>query len=372
MKMRIITTALAAAMAMSTSAALATNFTDTAGLNETQLSVLNDFVNRGIITGYEDGTVRPYGTLTRAEFAAMVARYMGYDTSGTANFTDTIGHWATGYIQACVNAGAINGMGDGTFAPESPVTFNQATKIVSVVSGMTNGQDIDAMGGYPLAYLTIGQNNGLFNNLTTGMTGTDYNFNRVDTIIMISNAGGGNSTSVTGNKTLDQMTQEEKNEFARLLYENTKDMQTEDPMVQAHGENLAGYFGSVNVDKDRYDKAVEGLANGVNLYLKEATVEFGDQIYILAGYDSSKTIDQMTQDEKNEFALALYNNTKDMQTKDPMVQAHGENLAGYFGSVNVDKDRYDKAVEGLANGVNLYLKEAAVEFGDDIYELAGY
>ena len=370
MKMRIITTALAAAIAMSTTA-FAASFTDTAGLNETQLAVLDDSVNKGIINGYEDGTVRPYGTLTRAEFATMVARYMGYDTSGVAAFSDTTGHWATGYIQACVNQGAINGMGDGTFAPESPVTFNQAAKIVSVVSGMTNGQDIDAMGGYPLAYLTVGQNGGLFNNLTTGMTGTDYNLNRIDAIVMISNAGGGN-TSATGSKTLDQMTQDEKNEFALALYNNTKDMQTKDPMVQAHGENLAGWFGTVNVDKEQYEKSLKNRADTVNLYLKEAAIEFGDQIYELAGYDSSKTLEQMTQDEKNEFALALYNNTKDMQTKDPMVQAHGENLAGWFGTVNVDKEQYEKSLKNRADTVNLYLKEAAVEFGDDIYELAGY
>ena len=282
-RIRIITTALAAAIAMSTTA-FAANFTDTAGLNATQLAVLDDSVNKGIINGYEDGTVRPYGTLTRAEFAAMVARYMRYDTSGVAAFSDTTGHWATGYIQACVNQGAINGMGDGTFAPESPVTFNQATKIVSVVSGMTNGQDINALGGYPLAYLTVGQNGGLFNNLTTGMTGTDYNLNRIDAIVMISNAGGGNSTSVTGNKTLDQMTQEEKNEFARVLYENTKDMQTEDPMTNVYGSRLNSSFSNVRISYRDVEEAERGLAGYVNTYLDAAVKEWGDDIYELAGY----------------------------------------------------------------------------------------
>lgn len=177
-----------AAVAAMTITTTAFAFTDTNGLNDTQMNTLNNAVENGIITGYEDDTVRPYGNLTRAEFAAMLCRAYSYNANNNCTFTDSASHWASAHIQACVERNAINGIGDNLFDPEAPITFNQATKIVSIVSGMTNGIDIDSLGGYPLAYLTVAQSNGLFENLTYGMTGEDYSLSRIDAITMIENA----------------------------------------------------------------------------------------------------------------------------------------------------------------------------------------
>ncbi len=197
----IISTALITAMATA-SIANAAAFSDTDSLNETQLNILNNAVDNGIITGYEDGTVRPFNTLTRAEFAAILCRYMGYSSSDTCSFSDASSHWAGSYIQACVDKGAINGIGNNLFDPEAPVTFYQASKIVTVISNMTNGFDLDSLGGYPLAYLTVGQNGNLYNNLTYGFTGEDYSLSRIDAIAMISNAGLG-TTASEQNTTVD-------------------------------------------------------------------------------------------------------------------------------------------------------------------------
>ncbi|MDO5399026.1 MAG: S-layer homology domain-containing protein [bacterium] len=211
MKKKITAIALAVMMSATTMAPLvsAMSFTDISGLNTIQLTVLEDSVNKGIITGYEDNTVRPYGTLTRAEFAAMICRYMGYEIGGNSSFSDAASHWASGYIQACVDKGAINGIGNNLFDPEAPVTFNQATKIVSIVSGMTNGFDIDGLGGYPLAFLTVGQSGGLFSNLTAGMTGEDYPLSRIDAIVMLNNAGVkyNSGSNVTSNVSMNSETE---------------------------------------------------------------------------------------------------------------------------------------------------------------------
>ena len=77
-----------------------------------------------ILNGYEDGTFGPDKDITRAEFAAVVCRALGYDSKATAatSFSDVpADHWASGYINMATNLGVINGMGDGTFAPEAPV-----------------------------------------------------------------------------------------------------------------------------------------------------------------------------------------------------------------------------------------------------------
>ena len=184
-----LTALTTAAIIAAITAADASAFTDTDTLTEAQMTILNEATDKGIIEGYEDGTVRPYASLTRAEFAAMLCRYMGYASDADSGFEDTAGHWAAHYIRACTDKGAIDGIGGNLFAPEAHVTIDQAAKILSITSGMTEGNDIAALGGYPLAYLTIGQTNGLFTDLTTGITGEDYDLARIDAVTMIHNAG---------------------------------------------------------------------------------------------------------------------------------------------------------------------------------------
>ena len=85
-----------------------------------------------ILTGYEDGSFKPDGDITRAEFATVVCRALGAKVSGSAvtGFTDVpADHWASAYIAYCAGAGIVNGMGDGTFAPQSSATRAQVAAI---------------------------------------------------------------------------------------------------------------------------------------------------------------------------------------------------------------------------------------------------
>ena len=85
-----------------------------------------------ILNGYEDGSFGPEKDITRAEFAAVVCRALGYDSKATAatSFSDVpADHWASGYINYVAGQGIVNGMGDGTFAPEQNVTYEQAIKV---------------------------------------------------------------------------------------------------------------------------------------------------------------------------------------------------------------------------------------------------
>ena len=52
------------------------NFTDTNDMTEQQKAMLRHSVKRGFITGYEDMTFKPDKTLTRAEVATILIRYM--------------------------------------------------------------------------------------------------------------------------------------------------------------------------------------------------------------------------------------------------------------------------------------------------------
>lgn len=125
-----------------------------------------------IINGYEDGSFKPEGKITRAEYAAIVCRVNNMDDAAKANatggiFTDVAAdHWASGYIATAYQAGIINGMGDGTFAPEAEVTYEQAVKML--VAALGYEMKAQSMGGYPTGYMMIANQE----SITVGTTNT--------------------------------------------------------------------------------------------------------------------------------------------------------------------------------------------------------
>lgn len=112
----------------------------------------------GIFTGYEDGTFQPDKTITRAEAAAVITRFLNQEDTakamaGSTVFTDMNGHWATGYVNFGVQKGYINGMGDGTFRPDDPVTYEQIVKMI--VAALGYEIKAEDQGGYPSGYLAV-------------------------------------------------------------------------------------------------------------------------------------------------------------------------------------------------------------------------
>ncbi len=83
----------------------------------------------GLVSGYPDGTYRPYEYVTRAELAVMLLQGI-YDLGGSytpppatgGTFTDIEGHWAEDWIEALAQEGITSGYGDGTFRPDNGVT----------------------------------------------------------------------------------------------------------------------------------------------------------------------------------------------------------------------------------------------------------
>ena len=93
----------------------------------------------GVINGKPDGEsfkFDPKGTLTRAE-AAKIICYLHdmQDVTGTANFTDTVGHWAEGPIAYCASKGIVAGYGDGTFGPDDTLKGYQFGKMLLCALG---------------------------------------------------------------------------------------------------------------------------------------------------------------------------------------------------------------------------------------------
>lgn len=87
----------------------------------------------GILSGYEDGSFRPNATVTRAEFAAMAARFDTEAKPVDTPFTDLIGCWAADEIAKAYGKGWVNGYGDNTFRPNGPITRAEAVTLINRV-----------------------------------------------------------------------------------------------------------------------------------------------------------------------------------------------------------------------------------------------
>ena len=87
----------------------------------------------GIITGYPDGTFRPNAAITRAEFAAIAARFDNDGDKTAAKFSDIATHWAKDEISIAYNNGWINGYPDGTFGPQRDITRAETMTLVNRV-----------------------------------------------------------------------------------------------------------------------------------------------------------------------------------------------------------------------------------------------
>lgn len=87
----------------------------------------------GIITGYPDGTFKPNKPITRAEFAAIAARFDETQSGKSATFSDVIGHWAAKEIGIAYYNDWIQGYPDGTFKPDQNITRAEAMTLINRV-----------------------------------------------------------------------------------------------------------------------------------------------------------------------------------------------------------------------------------------------
>ena len=87
----------------------------------------------GIITGYPDGTFRPNAYITRAEFAAIAARFDADGDKTLAAFSDIANHWAKDEISVAYNNGWITGYPNGTFGPQRNITRAETVTLVNRV-----------------------------------------------------------------------------------------------------------------------------------------------------------------------------------------------------------------------------------------------
>ena len=106
-------------------------------------------------------------------------------SSAAVSFTDVASnHWAAGYINWAAGLGIVNGMGDGTFAPDAPVTYEQAVKMIVCALGYESLAV--KRGGYPTGYMVIASSYGVTDGVA--MTPASINATRAGVAQLIYNA----------------------------------------------------------------------------------------------------------------------------------------------------------------------------------------
>jgi len=146
------------------------------------------------ISGYPDGTFRPENSITRAEFATILVKAMGWPANaGKVKFADadTIPEWARGYVGAAVANGVINGYEDNTFQADRLVT--RAEIAVMVVKALGKGasgralsfEDAASVPSWAAGYVSTALDEGIVKGMPGNVFNSDDHATRAESAAMI-------------------------------------------------------------------------------------------------------------------------------------------------------------------------------------------
>lgn len=155
---------LTAALVLSSAQSIfAQAFMDVSENNPIYESV-EDLSQLNIISGYDDGTIKPEKAITRAEFVEIAAKVLPpiikadagegttYIMTSEGMFLDVNdSFWAANSIVRMTQLGYIDGYDDNTFGSENNITYNEAVKII--VEMLNYGDYAKKMNGYPEGYM---------------------------------------------------------------------------------------------------------------------------------------------------------------------------------------------------------------------------
>ncbi len=148
--------------------------------------------SRGIITGYEDGSLRPDGSITRAEFAALVNRTFGFVSVKPIVFTDVHpGDWFSEDIQKAFAAGYMQGYTDGTVGPNRDISRQEAAVVLARLKKLDKDAadfaftDADAIAAWSKAEVMACAHEGLVKGYTDGSFGPEASITRAETVTIL-------------------------------------------------------------------------------------------------------------------------------------------------------------------------------------------
>lgn len=200
-----IVTALALTLTLLPAAALAaeadvaaptaaTVFTDVDG--HWAEGAISRWSNYGVVQG-SAGRFDPNGGLTCAQMATILDNLLRLGAAGSAGFTDVAPNaWYAGAINRCAAAGILNGNGDGTVDPDSPITRERAMVILARALGIApkanadlkSYSDREAVSGYAAPYVAALIDAGIVSGMTDTTLAPQDGINRASTVTILDRA----------------------------------------------------------------------------------------------------------------------------------------------------------------------------------------
>lgn len=217
---------LAMTLSLVTISASATDYDDLSDKGEIQYEEAVAVLNKlGIITGYEDGSFKPTGDLTRGAAAKIIVSMMiGADAASAlkvnvAPYKDVpVSNTFAAVISYCKTRGYINGYTDGTFRPTAALSGYAFSKMLLGALGYDGVQERFTGSGWTMNVASLSQTAGLYNDFDPAFSGTG-NVNRQSACLLALNtlkateveySGGTDITTTTGNATTNVSTQKER------------------------------------------------------------------------------------------------------------------------------------------------------------------
>lgn len=156
---------------------------------------IENSVELGFVSGYEDGTFRPNGTITRGEISAMLARALKLEPVNTGFiFADQSQTpvWAQPYIQALAKAGYISGYEDGTFRANKDITRSELVVMIVRARGLEvhpnaalTFKDADQVPGWAKPYVATAEEAGLIKGNGLGKFNPNAAATRAEAVTLI-------------------------------------------------------------------------------------------------------------------------------------------------------------------------------------------
>ncbi len=158
-------------------------------------SSIQSLYEKGVASGYGDGSFGPNDPVTRAQIMKMALEAFGETDSTTTSstFTDVaLTDWAAPYISTGTAIGIVSGYDDGTFKPEKTVTRAEALKVILEAAGFTdlsdttgNFTDIDSVRDWFAKYSAFAKKAGFVAGYSDGSFRGNQGITRAEVCVII-------------------------------------------------------------------------------------------------------------------------------------------------------------------------------------------
>ena len=313
------------------------SFTDVPS-NHPYYEAITNLSSEGILNGMGDGTFDPQGPVTRAQFTKIICYALSvgditHSESDRSIFTDLApDHWAANNIVTAYKQGIINGMGDGTFAPEAGVQYEQAVKMVVCALGYP-AQRAEALGGYPAGYMSIANTAKILRGITDCKIGEVMNRGAVAKLMDNFMDADQISEGVPSGSIRDEIsTVKQFSGQVVSSYETALHSYVSDEDAACHKDQIAvsGAQGNIkkfdisnisNFDIDKY------IGRSVTVfYEEESGILFASNLTLQAKKNKEITIDLSMIEDYDGTKIEYWKNANDTETETVYYEADSENF----------------------------------------------